>query len=129
MNLSGRKIAAASVAVALAVALAVFAGTTAGEAGKPASKRHVVHIQGMLFRPAKLEISPGDSVEWINDDVFLHAIKSTDPKKMWQSKDLPPHASWTKRFDAGGSYLCPYHPTMTGEISTGPAHPGAAVVP
>lgn len=116
MNFSHRTIAVASVAVILAATLAFLAGATTGEVGKRVAKRHVVHIRGMLFHPARLEVSPGDAVEWVNDDVFLHAIKSADSKTPWQSKDLPPHASWTKRFDAGGNYLCPYHPTMTGEI-------------
>jgi plastocyanin len=88
-------------------------------AEKRAGKQHVVHIAGMLFKPATLEISAGDSVTWINDDIYLHAVKSTDPNHAWQSKDLKPQDSWTKVFEQGDAYLCPYHPTMTGKIIVG----------
>ena len=80
-------------------------------------KVHQVVIQGMLFKPASLHIEPGDSINWTNEDIFMHAVKSNDPKNSWQSKDLKPHDSWSKVFTTGGPYLCPYHPTMIGEIS------------
>jgi plastocyanin len=77
---------------------------------------HTVHVEGMRFKPQVLEIAPGDSVTWINDDIFIHAVKSIEPNDAWQSKDIPAHAQWTRRFDRGVHYLCPYHPTMTGQI-------------
>ena len=71
----------------------------------------------MTFNPAKLQISPGDSVTWINDDILLHAVKSTDAKNAWQSKDLLPQQSWSKTFNRDCPYICPYHPTMAGAIT------------
>jgi plastocyanin len=109
------KIGSGSVAVALAAALFFFSSALLS-AENASAKNHVVHIQGMILTPAKLPISPGDSVTWINDDILLHAVKSTDPKNAWQSKDLPPHESWTKTCAEGCLYICPYHPTMSGEI-------------
>jgi plastocyanin len=101
------------VAAIVAATLWFFAPARAStETGKV----HIVTIQGMRFDPAKLEIAPGDSVKWVNNDILMHAAKSADPKNVWQSKDLKPHDSWSKVFQAGGSYFCPYHPTMTGEI-------------
>ncbi len=102
-------------AIAMAVALAVFAGTSV-DAESPTARVHTVHIRKMLFDPQTIEIAPGDAVTWINDDMFLHAVKATASDSAWLSKDLPPHASWTRTFVEGARYVCPYHPTMTGEI-------------
>ena len=102
-------------AAALVAALA-FAGRRILVAASVEPTTHVIHAQGMVFRPQSLEISPGDSVTWINDDIVPHAIKSTDPKQPWQSPDLRLHGSWTRQFQTACTYVCPYHPTMTGEI-------------
>lgn len=85
-------------------------------AATPEPRTHLVHIQGMLFRPEVVTISPGDSVTWINDDILLHAMKSTGPHQPWQSADLPQHATWRRQFQTGADYVCPYHPTMIGRI-------------
>ena len=76
---------------------------------------HTVRIQAIHFVPARLVIAPGDEVQWSNEDIFLHAMKATSGAA-WQSVDLPPHATWSRRFTDGCRYVCPYHPTMTGEI-------------
>jgi len=102
-------------------AIALFAGAVVPAvpclfAGEPPATTHVVHIRSMAFNPKVVTIAPGDAITWINDDIVMHGAKSSDPKNPWQSKDLLAHASWTKRFERGGAYVCPYHPTMTGEI-------------
>lgn len=103
------------VTVALAVTF-LYLGLTFLRAGSAEPTRHVVHLRGMLFQPSRLQVAPGDTVEWVNDDTFMHAVKASDQEPSWQSKDLPPHASWTMKFTESVKYLCPYHPTMTGEI-------------
>jgi plastocyanin len=103
------------VAVLLAAAL-VFAFLASCSRKLPDAKTHVVHIRGMVFEPRTLQISSGDSITWINDDFLMHAVKSTDAKNAWRSKDLQPRESWTQTFTRGGRYFCPYHPPMVGEI-------------
>jgi plastocyanin len=108
-------------ALTLGAAL-IFGGlvfAAAATNGRPA-KEHIVKIQGMAFVPAKLQIAAGDKITWVNNDIVMHGAKSSDPKNVWQSKDLPPHGSWSKTFTVGGPYVCPYHPTMTGEILVTP---------
>lgn len=112
-TLKSRLVLTSAVVVLTALVLLARPLPTAEKAG---GKNHVVQIEGMLFKPATLEIAPGDTVTWINDDIFLHAIKSNEPGHPWQSPDLKPHDSWTKFFPAGSAYLCPYHPTMTGKV-------------
>lgn len=115
------------VAALLTAALLLF---TLKRAAKetPSGAVHVVAIQGMQFVPARIEIAPGDSVTWVNRDILMHAAKSTDPKNAWQSTDLQPQQSWTRSFASGDSYpyMCPYHPTMTGEIVIKESHPSVS---
>jgi plastocyanin len=104
------------VAAAVAAALVLFTSGPPSSGARRAPAEHVVRIRGMLFQPARLQIAAGDSVTWINDDILLHAVKSTDPANPWQSKDLQPRQSWTKTFARSAPYFCPYHPPMTGQI-------------
>lgn len=103
------------VAVILTAAL-VFAFLTSCSRKPSDAKTQVVHIRGMVFEPRTVQIAAGDSITWINDDFLMHAVKSTDPKNAWQSKDLQSGESWTRTFTQSGRYLCPYHPPMVGEI-------------
>jgi plastocyanin len=116
VTLTRKKIGIVGAAAILAASLTWFL-IRAPRGVKTQPKVHVVKIQAMVFTPKILHISRGDSVTWINEDIFLHAVKSTDASHAWQSKDLPFHGSWTKTFTANQSYLCPYHPTMIGEIA------------
>jgi plastocyanin len=81
-------------------------------------QNHVVRIEGMAFSPKTLRIAAGDSVTWVNNDIMMHAVKSSEPGNEWQSRDLQPHESWTRVVEKGGPYVCPYHPMMTAEIVT-----------
>ena len=107
-----------AVVAALLAAMVCFSLSACRPATSSAGKTHVVHIRGMLFSPAKLAVAAGDAVTWVNEDVFLHAVKSNDAARPWQSPDLPPQASWSRKFSDADQfpYLCPYHPTMAGEI-------------
>lgn len=102
-------------AAAFAAAL-VFITHSAVSAEKKEPKKHVVTIQGMVFSPQTLHISRGDTISWVNNDIVPHAVKSTDPKKPWESTMILQKGSWEQVFKEGGPYFCPYHPTMTGEI-------------
>ena len=100
---------------ALLAALAFFGrGSLGGEKVEP--QNHEVRIEGMAFSPKTLHIAPGDFVTWVNNDIVMHAVKSSDPGNEWQSRDLQPHESWKRVVTKGGRYICPYHPTMTGEL-------------
>ena len=85
--------------------------------GEKAEKQtHVIRIEMMAFSPKTLRVAPGDSVTWINHDIVMHAVKSTDRDHAWQSPDLQPKESWTQVVTTPGPYVCPYHPTMTAEL-------------
>ena len=113
MNLRGTKVCLASVALLAALAL-LGRGLLRGE--KAETQNHMIRIEGMAFSPRTVRIASGDSVTWVNNDIVMHAVKSSDPGNPWQSRDLQPHESWTRVVNEGGPYLCPYHPTMTAEL-------------
>jgi plastocyanin len=73
---------------------------------------HTVTISGVVFQPADLTISLGDSVERVNRDPFPHDATAT--AGTFKSKAIEPEQSFTFTPTAPGdySYLCSRHPTM-----------------
>lgn len=93
-----------------------------GEAPSPAvpgakAHSHVVTIEGVQFHPATLRVHRGDTIVWINKDLFPHTVSAD--AKAFDSHDIAPNASWTYRAVKAGdyAYTCTYHPTMKGQLS------------
>lgn len=103
-----------------AVALAALAlgGALAGAAPSPPSKpaRHVVTIDATSYTPRLLVVQRGDTVLFVNDDVFRHT--ATSKAAGFDSKDIESGASWTVTLTRAGrfDYACVYHSTMTGTL-------------
>jgi plastocyanin len=91
-----------------------------GAAGGEAPRLHRVVIQDFAFRPQRLELRPGDSVEWVNLDLAPHTASAEDGA--WDSGELARQASFRATFGAAGrfAYLCAFHPMMRGEIVVAP---------
>ena len=70
-----------------------------------------VEIRGMAFRPAEIRVLPGDTVEWINEDVIPHTVTAAD--SAWTSPRLDPgrHWRWIAGSPGSRAYLCSFHPT------------------
>ncbi len=86
--------------------------------GRPvgaAARTHAVRIKNFAFEPARLEVQPGDTVVWTNDDIVPHTATA---KPGFDSKGIEPGKSWRFVVGATGSfaYVCTFHPTMTGEV-------------
>lgn len=75
-----------------------------------------VRMAGSRFEPATIAIAPGETVRWFNDDTAPHTVTASDGT--WDSGNLSPGASFERRFATPGtySYVCRYHPWMTGEV-------------
>ena len=93
---------------------------SSGAAGGTEPRLHRVVIEDFAFRPQRLEVRPGDSVEWVNLDLAPHTTSAGDGA--WDSGELPRQASFRTSFGAAGSfaYLCAFHPMMRGEIVVAP---------
>jgi plastocyanin len=83
---------------------------------KPKPVTHTVTMDATSFSPATLTIKPGDSVVWINRDMFPHTATSTLAKEKggFDSGAIAPGKSWKYTPKTVGSfpYICTLHPTM-----------------
>lgn len=88
---------------------------TTGQPGGAAGRTHAVRIKSFAFAPVRLEVQPGDTIVWTNDDIVPHTASA---KSSFDSKGIEPGKSWRFVASAKGTlaYLCTFHPTMKGEI-------------
>lgn len=100
----------------LAGAVVVLAATAAAETRKPVT--HTVTIDASRFQPAKLTVRVGDSVVWVNKDLFPHTATSK-PAGTFDSKVIAAGKSWTYTATKKGAldYVCIFHPTMAGTLT------------
>jgi plastocyanin len=92
---------------------------------------HLVVIDAMAFTPKVLAVRPGDTVTWVNRDMFAHNVTATGAAAAAgiRSGDLQPGQRWRHTVRQGESfaYLCTLHPVMTGRVEVGekikPARP------
>jgi plastocyanin len=82
--------------------------------GKPAT--HTITIEGMEFKASDLTVKAGDSIVWVNKDMFPHTVTST--ANAFDSHSIEPGKSWTFRAATKGEfpYACALHPTMRGTL-------------
>ena len=88
-----------------------------------ASSNQRISISGFAFSPPLLEVSPGETVTWTNDDGAPHQIIL---KNGTASDVLMPTKSYSSKFSEVGSYdyFCEIHPYMTGKIVVTERHGG-----
>jgi plastocyanin len=78
----------------------------------PPPQTHTVTIEGMRFDPADLIVRTGDTIVWVNKDLFAHT--ATADAGAFDSKSIDPEGSWrfTPRTAGELAYICALHPTM-----------------
>lgn len=71
-----------------------------------------LHLQGMAFRPDRIEIQRGQTIEWTNDDPLPHTVTANDGS--FTSPLIEPGKSWRHTFTQPGEYAvhCTPHPFM-----------------
>ena len=81
-----------------------------------ASASHTVVMEGVAFVPETLTVKRGDTVVWVNKDMFPHTATAQD--RSFDSKDIAPTKTWKHVAAKTGtfSYLCTLHPTMKGTL-------------
>jgi len=77
---------------------------------------NVVQISNFTFVQKPLNVSAGDLVTWVNCDAVIHSSEADNGE--WDSKALNPGDSFSRRFDAVGTfpYHCNPHPGMKGSV-------------
>jgi plastocyanin len=103
--LSGRR-------VVLALALTVFA--------VPAHAATIqIVMQDLVFAPAEVRAKVGDTVEWVNKDVFAHTATARNGEF---DVNLPPKKTVTSVLNKAGTieYYCRFHPNMKAVLKIAP---------
>jgi plastocyanin len=91
----------------------ILFGAAAPAAAAPATHRIV--IDKMKFGPVPANIHVGDTILWVNHDMFRHTATATDRSF---DVDLPPSSSRPMIVGRAGtiSFYCRFHPGMKGSI-------------
>jgi nitrite reductase (NO-forming) len=91
------------------------------------TKEVTVQIIGNSYYPKVLEITPGTTVTWVNEDVFsylagefsgIHNVVSTEGPTNLNSPMLAHAETWSYTFEEEGeyTYICTPHPYMEGKV-------------
>jgi plastocyanin len=108
------------IAVLLIVAHSAHAVSNRGAASDHETQGKVVEVkmEGYHFKPDKITIEPGTTVEWINTGKIVHTV--TDDNDTWDSGGLKPGEKFSHRYDQKGTfkYYCIPHEEaqMTGTV-------------
>jgi plastocyanin len=94
---------------------ALAVAPASGLAAKAAPSVYTVTLAQMKFGPVPKSIRVGDTIEWVNDDIFLHSATAAD--RSFDVELKPKARRWTT-FHKAGTYpfACRYHPGMTGVL-------------
>jgi plastocyanin len=100
--------------VPLALAAAALVLLPAGVAAA-APRMHTVVIDKMKFGPVPAGIRSGDTIIWVNKDMFKHTATARDKSF---NVDLPPGTSGKTVIRRTGmiAFYCIYHPGMKGTL-------------
>jgi len=77
--------------------------------------KHLIEIKNMKFVPSELTIHKGDTVVWINHDIFPHDVTELKNKE-WTSSTLQQEKSWHKVITKNEDYYCSLHIVMKGRV-------------
>lgn len=77
--------------------------------------KYTIEIKNMKFIPSTLQVKKGDTVVWINRDIFPHNVAKFEDKS-WQSPILEKGQSWSKVIAKNEKYFCSLHVVMKGEL-------------
>lgn len=106
--------ASGSVRLRLALAAAVLVLPPASVTAA-APRAHTVVLDKMKFGPLPAGIRSGDTIIWVNRDMFKHTATARDKSF---NLDLPPRTSRKTVIKRAGTipFYCIYHPGMNGAL-------------
>jgi len=78
-----------------------------------------ITMENMAIAPAETSAKVGDTVEWINKDIFVHTATARNGDF---DVTLPPHKTATLVLKKAGSidYYCRFHPNMKATLTVAP---------
>jgi plastocyanin len=92
----------------------LFASSVRAQARSP--KKHHVEIRDFSFTPEVLEVKPGDTITWTNQDIAPHTATALD--NSWNTgsitKGMSKEMLVTTKFSP--HYFCRFHPAMKARL-------------
>jgi plastocyanin len=78
-----------------------------------------ISIENLVFAPAEATAKVGDTIEWINNDVFAHTATARNGDF---DVTIPPKKTVTLVLKKGGAvdYYCRFHPNMKALLTVVP---------
>ena len=94
----------------------VFAAAVALAAPADSAAGYKLVLANLAFGPAPMKLRVGDTVEWVNADIFDHSATAKDGSF---DVALPPKGQARVVLRRAGSvmFYCRYHPGMTGVLT------------
>lgn len=98
--------------------IAALASATAAEA-RNGRAHYTIVIDRMAFGPAPSGLHVGDTIMWVNRDMFRHSATAADRSF---DLDLPPGGSGRMTLMRAGAiaFSCKFHPGMKGVLVVAP---------
>ena len=78
-----------------------------------------ITIENMVFTPSEVSAKVGDTIEWVNKDVFAHTATARNGDF---DVNLPPKKTVTSVLNKAGTveYYCRFHPNMKAVLTIAP---------
>ena len=100
--------------------LPIFIALLLGTIDVPAREATIrITMQDLVFAPADVSAKVGDTIEWINKDVFAHTATARNGDF---DVTMPPKKTVTSVLKKPGTveYYCRYHPNMKAVLKIEP---------
>ena len=100
--------------------LIIAAALISGALAVPAHAATIqITIDNLVFAPAEVSAKVGDTIEWINKDVFAHTATARNGDF---DVTTPPKKTVTSVLKKAGhvEYYCRYHPNMKAVLTIAP---------
>src|ERR1700694_38343 len=78
-----------------------------------------ITMENLVISPAEASVKVGDTIEWINQDIFAHTATARNGD--WDVT-IPPKTTVTSVLKKAGSidYYCRFHPNMKAILAVAP---------
>ena len=78
-----------------------------------------ISMENLVFSPAEATVKAGDTIEWINKDVFAHTATARNGDF---DVTIPPKKTVTLVLKKAGAigYYCRFHPNMKATLTVSP---------
>ena len=100
--------------------LPIFTALLLGAMAVPARAATIqITMQDLVFAPAEVSAKVGDTIEWINKDVFAHTATARNGDF---DVTMPPKKTVTSVLKKAGTveYYCRFHPNMKAVLTIAP---------